>query len=249
MEDLLLKRIMTAPPFQEYITPGSTPVVAFGNPMTARVATVGINPSSQEFLDKKGNLLSDEKRRLADFQSLGIKNYSEIDKAVAKKILQESNTYFLRDESVYQWFRPLEKYVLEPTGTKYSDSTAAHLDIVQWSTAPVWRKIEDKSAQEILIQEDIRFLGEMLRHSDYEIVFLNGATVVKNLVKHGLVTLTQDGYSPVGKAGMKSALWVGKVMDSKSICLGWNLNLQQERTTESNREHLRDWIIERLEGL
>jgi hypothetical protein len=249
MEELLLERIMKAPPIQEYITPGSTPVVAFGNPITARVATVGINPSSQEFLDKKGNLLSGEKRRLADFESLGIRSYSEIDKAIAQSILEESNSYFLRDESVYQWFRPLEKYVLEPTGTKYSDSTAAHLDLVQWSTAPVWRKIDDKNAQEILIQDDIRFLGEMIRQGDYEIVFLNGATVVKNLVKYGLVTLTQDGYSPIGKSGMKSALWMGQVLDSKSICLGWNLNLQQERTTESNREHLRDWIIEKLKGL
>jgi hypothetical protein len=249
MEYLLLQRIMKSPPIKEYITPGSTPVVAFGNPITARVATVGINPSSQEFVNRKGDLLTGEKRRLADFQSLGIKSYSEIDENIAQKILEESNSYFLRDESVYDWFRPLEKYVLEPTGTKYSDSSATHLDLVQWSTAPVWRRIREKSTQEILIKDDIRFLAEMMQKGDYEIVFLNGATVVKNLVKYGVVALTQDGHTPLGKAGHKSALWTGSVIGSKSICLGWNLNLQQEKTTESNKQDLRSWISERIKGL
>jgi hypothetical protein len=92
MEDLLLQRIMKSPPIKEYITPGSTPVVAFGNPITARVATVGINPSSQEFVNRKGDLLTGEKRRLADFQSLGIKSYSEIDENIAQKKLEESNS-------------------------------------------------------------------------------------------------------------------------------------------------------------
>lgn len=249
MQKLLLQRIMKSPPIKDYITPGSTPVVAFGNPITARVATVGINPSSQEFVNKKGVLLTGEKRRLADFQSLGINSYSEIDEKIAQKILEESNSYFQRDESVYDWFRPLEKYVLEPTGTKYSDSSATHLDLVQWSTAPVWRRIREKSTQEILIKDDIRFLAELIQQSEYEIVFLNGGTVVKNLVKHGVVHLAQDGFTPLGKAGKKSALWIGNVIGSKSVCLGWNLNLQQEQTTQSNKEDLRSWISERIKAI
>jgi len=242
MEDLLLQRIMKAPPIREYITPESTPVVAFGNPLTAKVATIGINPSSREFLDAKGQLLSEANRRLADFRYLGIKSHSEIDETVAKKILEESNSYFKRDDSVYQWFAPLQKYVLEPAKASFRDSTATHLDLVQWSTDPVWGSIDDSNARNALIKDDIRFLEELLRSSSYQIVFMNGATVVKTLQKFGLVELEQDGWTPLGKGTKKSALWKGRIVGSGATCLGWSLNLQHYQTTEANKEALNSWI-------
>lgn len=240
---------MKSPPIKEYITPGSTPVVAFGNPITAKVATLGINPSSREFLDAKGNLLSEENRRLADFQSLGIKSHSEITGSVAKKVLEESNSYFHRDESVYQWFEPLQKYVLDPAGASFKDSSAAHLDLVQWSTAPVWGAIKDSKARDLLIQDDIRFLGEILRAGSYKVLFMNGSTVVNTMLKFGLVEIEQQGFTPLGKAGKKSALWTGRVKGTDTVCLGWNLNLQHYQTTESNRESLRVWITVQVKKL
>lgn len=249
MEDLLIRRIMKSPPIKEYITPGSTPVVAFGNPITAKLATVGINPSSREFLDAKGNLLSEDNRRLADFQSLGLRSHSEINESVAKQVLEESNGYFKRAESVYQWFEPLQKYVLDPVGASFSDSSAAHLDLVQWSTAPVWGAIKDPKARDLLIQDDIRFLGEMLLSGSYKILFMNGSTVVNTMLKFGLVEIEQQGFTPLGKAGRKSALWTGRVRNTDTVCFGWNLNLQHYQTTESNRESLRSWIVEQVKGL
>lgn len=248
MEDLLLRRIMKSPPISEYITPGSTPVVAFGNPMTAKVATIGINPSSREFLDAKGNLLSEDNRRLADFAYLGIKSHSEIDRSVARRVLDESNSYFQRAESVYQWFEPLQKYVLDPVKASFRESTAAHLDLVQWSTAPVWGAIKDAKARELLIQDDIRFLGEMLNEGSYQVVFMNGSTVVKTLEKFGLVEIQQAGWTPLGKGTKQSALWKGRVVGSDSICLGWSLNLQHYQTTEENKKLLNKWIGENTRG-
>ena len=244
MENLLLQRIMKSPPMKEYITPGSTPVVAFGNPMTANVATIGINPSSREFLDAKGQLLPEENRRLADFQSLGIKSHKEINESVAKRVLEESNSYFRRDESVYKWFEPLQTYVLDPVKASFRDSTASHLDLVQWSTAPVWGSIKDAKAQDLLIQDDIRFLGELLKAASYKVVFMNGSTVVKTLEKFGLVEIEQDGWTPLGKGTKKSALWKGRVIGSDAVCLGWSLNLQHYQTTEENKVLLRKWIGE-----
>lgn len=49
---------------------GSTPVVAFGDPTLATVATLGINPSASEFL-KDGALRTGAERRLATLESLG----------------------------------------------------------------------------------------------------------------------------------------------------------------------------------
>jgi hypothetical protein len=229
---------------KEYITPGSTPVVAFGNPMTATVATIGINPSSREFLDAKGQLLSEENRRLADFQSLGIKSHKDINESVAKRVLEESNSYFRRHESVYKWFEPLQTYVLDPAKASFRESTAAHLDLVQWSTAPVWGAIKDAKARDLLIQDDIRFLGEMLKAASYKVVFMNGSTVVKTLEKFGLVEIEQDGWTPLGKGTKKSALWKGRVIGSDAVCLGWSLNLQHYQTTSDNKQRLSNWIAQ-----
>ena len=246
MENLLLQRIMKSPPMKEYITPGSTPVVAFGNPMTAKVATIGINPAAQEFLDGKGNLLAEESRRLADFRSLGIEAYSEMNESLARKVLEESNSYFRKDESVYRWFGDLQTYVLEPLGFSFKDSTAAHLDLVQWSTAPVWGQIDDHTARDTLIQDDIRFLGEMLRAGSYGFVFMNGSKVVGTLQKFGLVEIQQVGLTPLGKKGKQSPLWKGRVVGTDSVCLGWGLNLQHSQTTPENKALLRKWIGENL---
>lgn len=249
MKDMLLERIMKTPPLEEYLTPQSTPVVAFGDPIRAQVATLGINPSSREFLDGKGQLLSEENRRLADFRSLGIESYSEMTLDHAAQVLEDSNTYFQRDESVYKWFEPLEKYVLKPAGSSFRYSSAVHLDLVQWSTAPVWGAIKDTQARDLLIRDDIRFLGEMLRAGSFKVLFLNGSTVVNTVLKFGLVELEQRGFTSLGKAGKSSALWRGKVRGTDTVCLGWNLNLQHYQTTESNREQLSVWIRDQIEKL
>ena len=246
MKDLLIDRILKAPPINEYITPGSTPVVAFGDPIKAKVATLGINPSSREFLDAKGQLLRGEARRLAGFESLGIRSHLDLTKSHAEKVLQDSNNYFQNDQTIYKWFEPLEKHVLGPVGASYRDYSAAHLDLVQWSTAPVWGAIKDKNARELLIRDDIRFLGELLRAGKYEVLFLNGSTVVNTMLKFGMVELDPQGFTPLGKSGKKSALWAGTVRGTSTKCLGWNLNLQHYQTTESNRESLQAWIREKV---
>ena len=53
----LIKRTMEAFPQNAPIVEQSTPVVAFGDCTTARVATLGINPSYEEFQDSNGVLL------------------------------------------------------------------------------------------------------------------------------------------------------------------------------------------------
>ena len=200
-------------------------------------------------MDAKGTLLAEENRRLADFRSLGIKNQREMSLEHAEVVLENSNGYFKKDQTVYKWFEPLETYVLEPVGASFRDSSATHLDLVQWSTAPVWGAIKDKSAREVLIRDDIRFLGELLRAGSFKILFLNGSTVVKTMVKFGLVEIEQQGFTPIGKAGRKSSLWTGRVIDTETLCIGWNLNLQHYQTTESNRDTLRDWITEQVREL
>ena len=49
-------RLRQEPPRGAPVVPGSTPVVAFGDPTRAAVATLGINPSWKEFLHSDGRL-------------------------------------------------------------------------------------------------------------------------------------------------------------------------------------------------
>ena len=58
----LVDRACQAPPEGSFVVPGSTPVVAFGNPVRPAVATLGINPSRAEFLDRNGGLLCGRRR-------------------------------------------------------------------------------------------------------------------------------------------------------------------------------------------
>ena len=56
--EYLLERAAQAPPDGCAVVPGSTPVVSFGHPLKPEVATLGINPSSREFLNRGKTLFS-----------------------------------------------------------------------------------------------------------------------------------------------------------------------------------------------
>ena len=62
----ILNRIpLMAPPVDAGVIPKTTPVISFGDITNAKIATLGINPSSNEFLSG-GKLLPSEQTRLAD---------------------------------------------------------------------------------------------------------------------------------------------------------------------------------------
>ena len=66
LPEYVVRRLRQQPPAGVPVVPGSTPVLSFGNPWTASVATVGLNPSRREVVDVDGALLDDEQRRFAD---------------------------------------------------------------------------------------------------------------------------------------------------------------------------------------
>jgi hypothetical protein len=72
-------------PVAEVVT-GSSPVVAFGDPRNASVATLGINPSWHEFLADDGSLFSGSKRRLATLTSLNAKDTALLDLDQARTV-------------------------------------------------------------------------------------------------------------------------------------------------------------------
>ena len=242
----VLERVMAPYPKNCHVVPYSTPVVSFGNPETSTVATLGINPSSGEFFDKKKNLLGLEKKRLVDAEVLGLPSEIEqLDLEQAEQVLQGCFKYF-ETEKHYEWFNVLEEYVLEPAGASYFQSTedekdlACHLDLVQWATDPVWGDIKDKGIQKTLLANDFDFLRFQLETYKFKKLFLNGQEVVTQFKNLGIAELVEVGQTPFQSDGKMSPLYRGRFGDTE--VWGWGLNIQSSWTTPSNREDLSNWI-------
>ena len=56
-----LVRMVRRPGPAEAVVPGMTPVIAFGDPRRAEIATLGVNPSFHEFHRGDGSLLAGPK--------------------------------------------------------------------------------------------------------------------------------------------------------------------------------------------
>ena len=132
--EYLLERAALQPPDDCAVVPGSTPVVSFGHPLDPSVATLGINPSSGEFLASR-RLLQGNQRRLATLQSIEAATHEGIDEAKAGKIIDDCASYF--DRNPYRWFNVLDRILTEALGVSYFHKTACHLDLVQWATNPI----------------------------------------------------------------------------------------------------------------
>jgi len=116
---------------------GSLPVLFFGDLFSAQIATVGINPSDQEYLDGKGIELDGAARRFETLSSLRASSRQTLTDAQCDAAIQTMRGYFARQPTVYRWFRSLER-VLEGMGYFYSKGDVAHLDLVQEATKPTW---------------------------------------------------------------------------------------------------------------
>ena len=63
----------------------ASPVPYFGKAATAAVATVGINPSDQEFADPYGIELEADRRRLPTLRSLGLTRWGDANSVHLRK--------------------------------------------------------------------------------------------------------------------------------------------------------------------
>jgi hypothetical protein len=75
MPEFVMNRLRSPKPAGCFIVQGSTPVIAFGDARNAKVATLGLNPSRQEFLDQNGRELVGEMRRFETLRSVGVASF------------------------------------------------------------------------------------------------------------------------------------------------------------------------------
>ena len=239
---------------------GSTPVVSFGDFTKAKVATLGINPSSREFMDTSSTgttneLLPEGKKRLADYESIGILSTDPLDDDTAqyilgskgsKEIWEKCRDYFKGPNAYWSWFNDLEK-IVNFTGASYKDDTACHLDLSPWATDPTFSGLE-KEQQERLLLGEADFLSWQIAKSNIELVIFNSAQAYERLTKLNGFDIFEAGAIEYTSGGAKrtSNLYQGFAPGGKTI-KGWSLNLQAMQASVEEKakvfQELEFWLM------
>lgn len=236
MLDFVIDRIRRQP--SSHSVPGSLPVVAFGDMVSATVATVGLNPSDKEYLDRAGLELTGLKRRFETLGSLGATQRQSLSLGQCEVALERMRCYFQPSKPIYSWFRSLDR-VLQGYGVHYSAGEATHLDLVQEATYPTWSALEKQYAQSAheLRSTDLPFLHEQICRSGYEVIICNGRSVFDQVLR----LLAGQVHRTVG-FGARNQLRVyqgsAMVIGATRRVLGWNLPLARAGLTKQDDDDL-----------
>jgi hypothetical protein len=174
-----LRGRLRRPPVPSSVT-GSLPILFFGDAPAARLLTVGLNPSDQEYVDTQGTELNGERRRFHTLASLEASARGELTEMQCDRAIEMMRGYFTPGQPVFRWFRPLSR-VVEAMGASFVGRSAAHLDLVQESTTPVWSSLS-KEDQAVLLAADRAFLRWQLSDLQARVVACNGATVLRAVI-------------------------------------------------------------------
>jgi len=213
-----------------HVVSHSTPVLSFGDPTRARVATLGLNPSRVEFLDKEGTLLSGAKRRLATMKSLKLRRLKDASDEQVAEIVHDCSTYFQRNP-YSRWFDQLSP-MLSAVGASFYDGTACHLDLVQWSTDPTWSGLP-ASERKSLLASDVPFLKKQLLAEPIELLLLNGRGVIRQVAKRLQVELQECAVLD-GNSHQSTTLFTGLAFEKVRV-IGWSTNLQSSHGVTKER--------------
>ncbi len=236
----ILDRLRQRPPANCGVVSDSTPVVSFGNPATARVATLGLNPSKNEFLDRSGELLQGDERRFETLKSLGLRSLGRADDATLEVLVTACHEYFHRNP-YDRWFEPLDK-IVQFDGASFFKGTACHLDLVQWATDPVWGKLS-RATRRDLLEGDVGFLMQQLRHYPFEVLLLNGRGVISGF-KKATDFAFKNSCRLSGPTHAPATLSFGR-WESRLLVIGWSCNLQSSHgVTTKLREEIKNAVGE-----
>lgn len=230
------------------------PVPVFGDPATAAVATLGLNPSDREFVDAAGAELQGPARRFHTLQSLGLMTWSEAETQHLELMLRSCREYFARNP-YDQWFRRLDGVLAGLDASFYPPrANACHLDVVPYATRRKWATLPLASRRRLLdVAGDT--LGQLLHASPARVLVLNGQSVVEQFERMANVTLSmtvRDDWTLARSQGapVRGVAYTGVVerigayeFDSPLYVLGYNHNLQSSfGVTSGVMAAIRDWI-------
>ena len=165
---------------EKCVIPWSCPVPSFGNIYESELATVGLNPSNREFVDREGKELNEADRRFHTLNSLGLRCWSDACIEQLSMIEESCTKYFLRNP-YNKWFKDLDDLISGTSASYYTCSSAAcHLDLIPYATACKWTDLSSQQRASLL-NASADILGLLLRDSPVKLLVLNGKAVVDNL--------------------------------------------------------------------
>lgn len=204
--------------------PGSLPVLFFGDLWTARVATVGINPSRREYQDRRGQELDGADRRFETLASLGAPDRSCLTDAQCERAIVTMRAYFDPGKPVYAWFAPMTR-VVRGLGHEYGQRQVAHLDLVQEATDPTWSALLTQRPEEAraLVERDTTFLRWQIDTFPLRTLVCNGRSVFERVV-------AITGARIVARDRLARVTWsvaLGQRGARPIAVVGWNIPLSR----------------------
>jgi hypothetical protein len=213
--------------------------LAFGPFQSARVATLGLNPSKSEFRDKSGKEFHDSERRFETLTSLGANDLATLDDERVQRIVAGCNHYFSRNP-YRRWFDQLEPMV-RSAGASYYDGSSCHLDLVQWATDPVWGELAEGVRRQ-MVDAGKDFLKAQLEQESIKTLLLNGRRVMTEFTQ-SLKCQLQVQRELQGVNGPVQ-LVTGHYRE-KLLVIGWSVNIQSSfGVTHKLRTAVADFVRE-----
>lgn len=238
----------------------SSPVPVFGDLATSLVASLGLNPSNREFVDKAGEELVGERRRFHTLRSLGINRWSEAGPKELMLVAESCRNYF-KGNPYDGWFRRLD-VVICGTGASYYGGpiTACHLDLFPFATETKWGQLASNT-RKTLLRESGEVIGPLLRDSKVKVLILNGSSVVQSFEEAARVTLKRTSVPEwdLGREGgvrVAGVAFEGRIsrlanmeLEREILVLGFNHNIQSSfgvRTEVIGA--IQKWVGEKSKG-
>lgn len=242
VEPYIAERIRRPAPRDCGIVPGTLPIVSFGDIRSAWVATLSINPSVGEYFEN-GREIDGRLRRFETMGSLGISSPEVMTDAMVARVIARCHGYFAPAANPYKFFRSLDGLLHDALGITYEGRQAAHLDLVQWATDPLWRAL-DPEVRARLLADDRDFLLQQLETEAVRLVLMNGAGVRRAVQSIG-VGLEKVADLDHGKA--PGELWGGS--RGGTVFLGWNQFLPFGGMSRRRRDQVADHVRAAAVGL
>jgi hypothetical protein len=252
----LVSRISDRRLLEMGVIPWSCPVVSFGDLTTAKVATLGLNPSNREFVDHLGNELKGESRRFETLGSLGLNRWSDATADDIGLVWRACRTYFARNPYDI-WFRQMDHILAASNVSYYREfEHACHLDLVPYATVCKWSSLTSQQRSG-LFRAAGDILGHLLRQSTIQVLILNGSGVIAQfqaaagvelrpqVMREWLLRRESDRHvRGIAYSGVVNRM-MGVELQREVVVLGFNHNIQSSfGVTRKVRAAIGSWVGE-----
>jgi len=224
--------IQAPPPDLHGIVRQAIPVPYFGNDLySPTFATVGINPSQNEFPDHLPN-------RPADVGDDAPLNDEQTEEARA------SLRNYFEHEPYWSFFYALEDVLrrLDASFTK----NAIHLDLIPWATHPAWSSLNGPARDAILAHDPNQFQDTLNELLSLKCLLANGNMVTRQLWHKGNNPGNVQWMPIVPPYGLWTlARWNWNLNEKRTIrVVGWNCFLPRQHMPDAVKVR----IVELVEG-